>query len=320
MAKRGKKKCVLVVGRGRLPCDVAKALGETGGWGRIELALGEAAPSVPPAHSLDLLARGASRRLAQLAADVDPDLVVLLWASDGPDLPARSGRFEAAAAEAVKAGLERWLDGGGRLGGLIALSSTAVYGVARTSPLLFNEASPPAAVATDTPFGRWVEELRQAESLLSAFGRERSLAVGLLRAATVVAAPSGGSIGAYLDSTVVLRVAGHDPCLQLLHYRDLVTAIVASCGLNPDGALNIVGRGTVPLSRVVALAGRLAVPLPAFLARRLAPPALGVERMCWRSLADGRRSLQVLGIEPRYSSEDALREAVAGRGGDGPGV
>ena len=58
---------------------------------------------------------------------MDPDLVVLLWASDGPDLPARSGRFEAAAAEAVKAGLGRWLDGGGRLGG--PLKGTGARGV-----------------------------------------------------------------------------------------------------------------------------------------------------------------------------------------------
>lgn len=308
LAMARKKNTVLVVGVNALLGDVADALARTGEYDQVVTAGLVIAGATRPAHEVDLLARGASRRFAEVLAEVGPGLIVDLWRSESALHPERVGRYDAAAGEAVVAGLRLWRQRGGKPCRVVLLSSTAVYGVSEASPILrieTDELDPLPRQASDE-HARWVSGLREREEAYGELGREAGWRVLCLRAAAVVGGPVRSEIADYLDATMPVRVAGFDPPIQVLHYADLLDAIERGVNEDVTGTLNIVGRGVVLLSRLVALCGRVAVPLPETVARWLAPSALGADALKWRCVADGRRAEQVLGFHARFSAEEAL--------------
>jgi len=268
---------------------------------------------VPEFHGIggieiDLLARGASRRFAEVLAEVGPSVIVDLWRSESAQHPERVGRYDSAAGEAAVAGLRLWCQRGAKPCRVVVLSSTAVYGVSQASPILRIETDDlePLSRQGSDEHTRWVAGLREREDAYRELGRESGWRVLCLRAAAVVGGPVRSEVADYLDAAMPVRVAGFDPPIQLLHYSDMLDAIERGVAEDVTGTLNVVGRGVVLLSRLVALCGRFAVPLPETVARWLAPAVLGSDALKWRCVADGRRAEQVLGFRARFSAEEAL--------------
>jgi nucleoside-diphosphate-sugar epimerase len=112
---------------------------------------------------------------------------------------------------------------------------------------------------------------------------------------------------ALLRAAMPVRVLGFDPPVQSLAYDDLVHAVVLAIEQDLGEVLNIVGRSVVPLSRLLAMAGVIAPALPGPIADRVAPAAFDPEHLRWRTVADGRRAMQVLGFRPERSLEESLR-------------
>ena len=304
-APMAKKNVALILGANELLADTAAALERSRNFDRVVTAGTAAAGDLKPVEAVDLLARGAERRLSEILAEVAPTVLVDLWRSESVEYPERVGRYDAAAAEAIVAGLRLWTGRGGKPCRVVVLSSTAIYGLSSLSPVLRAE-SDDLDAATPDDHGRWVEELRERESIYRRLAGERAWRVLCLRAAAIVGGPVRSEITDYLDSPLPVRAAGFDPPIQLLHYSDLVDAIERGASEDVDGTLNIVGRGVVPLSRLAALGGRVALPVPLMFARRLAPAALGAEALRWRCVADGKRAEQVLGFHARYTAEEAV--------------
>lgn len=302
------KKTLLVVGANALLGDVVDAVNRTGGFDRIETAGVDDAAPVSPAHRLDLLARGAARRFAEILAEVSPTLVVDLWRSESAAHPARVSRYDAAAGEAASEGFRLWRSRGGKPCRIVLLSSTAVYGVSERSPILRIEQDDlePLPAGTGHGHARWVAGLREREASYEKLAAEGGWRLLCLRVAAVVGGPIRSEVSDYLATAVPVRIAGFDPPVQLLHYTDLLDAIERAAAEDVEGKLNVVGRGVVPLSRLTALSGRVALPLPETFARWLAPAALGAESLKWRCVADGRRAEQVLGFRSRFTAEEAL--------------
>jgi hypothetical protein len=306
MAK--KKNVVLVVGVNALLGDVADALGRSGEFDQVVTAGLVEGGAARPSYEVDLLARGASRRFAEVLAEVNPGLVVDLWRSESVLHPKRVGRYDSAAGEGAVAGLRLWRQRGAKPCRIVVLSSTAVYGVSEASPILrieTDDLEPLARQASDE-HGRWVTGLREREDSYRELERENGWRLLCLRAAAVVGGPIRSEISDYLDAAMPVRVAGFDPPIQVLHDTDLLDGISRGATEDAIGTLNVVGRGVVLLSRLVALCGRLAVPLPETVARWVAPAALGADALKWRCVADGRRAEQVLGFHARFSAEEAL--------------
>jgi nucleoside-diphosphate-sugar epimerase len=302
------KKKLLVVGANALVGDVADQLLRTQEFDRVETVGLERGGGVEVNHRLDLLARGAARSYADILAAVAPTHIVDLWRSESAVRPERVGRYDGAAAEATVEGLTLWRSRGGKPCRLVVLSSTAVYGASEASPIMRIEAdvlAPLPQRAADA-YGRWVLGLREREAAFAALAATGPWQVLCLRTAAVVGGTLRSEISDYLDAALPVRVAGFDPPVQLLHYADLVDALERAAVENVSGILNVVGRGVVPLSRLAALSGRIAVPVPESVARWLAPSAFGTEALKWRCVADGRRAEQVLGFHPRFSTEEAL--------------
>jgi len=303
-----RKKTVLVVGVNALLGDVADVLTRTGEFERVVTAGLVEGGATRPSYEIDLLARGASRRFAEVLAEAGPGMVVDLWRSESALHPERVGRYDAAAGEAAVAGLRLWRQRGGKPCRVVVLSSTAVYGVSEASPILRIEADEldPLPRKAGDEHGHWIAGLRERESGYRELGHETGWRVLSLRAAAVVGGPIRSEIADYLDAAMPVRVAGFDPPIQVLHYADLLDAIERGTIEDVEGTLNVVGRGVVLLSRLVALCGRVALPLPEMLARWLVPAALGSDALKWRCVADGRRAEQVLGFHARFSAEEAL--------------
>jgi len=303
-----RKRTLLVVGVNPLLGDVADALSRNGDYEQVVTAGLVTGGVSRPRVEIDLLARGASRRFAEVLAEVGPTMILDLWRSESALHPVRVGRYDSAAGEAAVAGLRLWHQRGARPCRVVVLSSTAVYGVSQASPILRIETDElePLSHQRGDEHARWVAGLRAREEAYRELARESGWRVLCLRTAAVVGGPVRSEIADYLDAAMPVRVAGFDPPIQLLHYSDLLDALQRGVAEDVTGTLNVVGRGVVLLSRLVALCGRVAVPLPETAARWLAPAALGSEALKWRCVADGRRAQQVLGFHARFSAEEAL--------------
>lgn len=248
------------------------------------------------------------REFADLLLDLKPTSLVVLAFSPSPVTPDQPWLSDAALADVVVFGLERMRNQSVRAPSLLFLSSTAVYGVAVSSPLVFDERSSlPRETVFASACARWAEGLRAVERSLVTWAVSAGARVGVLRTASVLGGPMDSPVAQLLAATVPVRVLGYDPPCQVIHYDDLVSAIALAVDQGCGEVLNLVGRSVAPLSRLLAMAGVFAPPLPGPLADRLAPAAMDGAQLRWRTIADGRRATALLGFRPQYSLEDCLR-------------
>ncbi|HUB08048.1 MAG TPA: hypothetical protein VMB50_13645, partial [Myxococcales bacterium] len=119
-----------------------------------------------------------------------------------------------------------------------------------------------------------------------------------------------------LGRPVVPVILGRDPLMQFLHVEDAIEALVLAVHARPRGPLNIVPPGVLPLSSVLRMLGRTALPLPAPVARSgLAtlwsmfgvgtPPSwLDYLRYLW--VADGSRATAEIGLRYRFDTRETV--------------
>jgi nucleoside-diphosphate-sugar epimerase len=301
------RETILVLGRDELAGDVVRAL-VAGGRDR-RVAVARTAPGESAGERrIDLSSPTAARELAELLAELAPTLVVLLAFSQSPVSPSEPWTSDAALADVLRSALDRHLEHGGRAPALLLLSSTAVYGTSVWSPVVFDERSfLPRETVFESAHARWAETLRAVERAVVSWAVSHDARVGVLRAASVLGGPMDSPIGALLAASLPVRVLGYDPPCQVVHYEDLVEAVVLAIDGDCGEVLNLVGRSVVPLSRLLAMAGVFAPPLPGPVADRLAPTAMDAAHLRWPTLADGRRAAALLGFRPQRSLEDCLR-------------
>jgi hypothetical protein len=297
----------LLLGTNRLAIDAAAAIRSEGAAHSVVTAGDWPSDGDTTHHELDLTRRAAAHSVREVLGTVRPTDLVVLVRSQTPLVPARSGSFDVAIAKSVAAGVQQWCREGGSIEHLTVLSATAVYGLARAGTLLFEESGSAGEDATpNSAYAIWVSELREAERCYARLANEIGAALTVLRAAPVVGGPIESLITEYLSAPMLVRVAGFDPPLQVLHYRDLLTAVARASVERPSMPMNIVARGVVPLSRLSALVGRIAVPLPGTVAERLVPGSVGSDFLSYRCIADGTRALEAMSFSARYTTEEAL--------------
>jgi UDP-glucose 4-epimerase len=156
-------------------------------------------------------------------------------------------------------------------------------------------------------------------------GMAPSLSIAVLRLAELFAPGCGSQLYDYLSSKVCFRPLGFDPMIQLISLEDAVRALVLALFSDAQGVFNIPGADVLPLSQVIALAGRRGVAVPGPLlgplygARSL---VRGTEfryesnrfRFHYSGVLDGRRAERVLGYTPshriRWNELEATRAAL----------
>jgi len=130
------------------------------------------------------------------------------------------------------------------------------------------------------------------------------------------------AVVAFFDADWVPTFMGYDPLLQFVHEDDLLYVFERATLESHPGVFNVVARGVVPLSALLANAGKWRLPVPqAWLARAADTAAVRSNlgsvqaladylRFLW--VADGSRGWAEFG-EPLYSTREAWSAFVGGR-------
>lgn len=191
---------------------------------------------------------------------------------------------------------------------LVLRSGAEVYALRDTEPNLLDEDAP---LELDPAAPQWVRDRVEADLTTCARMCSAGTAIAVARCAEVLAPASGSQLWDYLQTRVCLRPLGFDPMINLLSVADHARALALVARSSAVGVFNIPGADTLPLSRIVTLAGRLGVPLPGPLLHplyQLRTWTIGLEfrydlnlrRFHFGGVLDGTRAQQVLGYRPRH--------------------
>jgi UDP-glucose 4-epimerase len=198
---------------------------------------------------------------------------------------------------------------------LVMWSQTVLYGAHPTNPNFLSEKHALRARRAERFFADKIE----AEVEALRFGRPgKGRVVTILRTATVLGPTVRNYLTRYLSHRIVPTVLGFDPLWQFVHEADAVAAFKIAVDRDVPGVFNVVGDGVLPLSTVVKLAGRAALPLPRAVMRSLsgalwvaqlseAPPSF-LDYLQYVCVADGELAQKVLGFAPVYTTREALIE------------
>jgi UDP-glucose 4-epimerase len=196
---------------------------------------------------------------------------------------------------------------------LLLLSSANVYGPRPDNPQLIREDAPLLGAG---PFSD-IRDLVELDMLVSAFyWRNPGTETVILRPAhilgTVKNAPSN-----YLRLDVVPTLLGFDPMMQVVHQRDVVSAI--ELGLTPGvrGTFNIGGPEPLALSKAISVLGRRMVAVPHTLAKAAVRnlfrlkltsfPAPELDFIRYVCMVDDGKARAELGYLPAHGLEATLR-------------
>jgi UDP-glucose 4-epimerase len=196
---------------------------------------------------------------------------------------------------------------------MLLLSSANVYGPRPDNPQLIREDAPLLGAG---PFSD-IRDLVELDMLVNAFfWRNPSTDTVILRPAhilgTVKNAPSN-----YLRLDVVPTLLGFDPMIQVVHQRDVLSAIDLALAPGVRGIFNIGGPEPVALSKAIAVLERRIVAVPHSLAKaavknlfrfRLTSfPAPELDFIRYVCMVDDTKARSELGYAPEHGVEATLR-------------
>jgi UDP-glucose 4-epimerase len=196
---------------------------------------------------------------------------------------------------------------------VVMRSHTFLYGAYPTNPNYLTEAHPLRARRAE-PF--FADKIAAEADALRFSDQTRGRIVTVLRTAPVLGPNVRSYLTQYLGRRVVPTILGFDPLWQFLHEADAVAAFKLALDRDAPGVFNVVGDGVLPLSTVVKLAGRVAVPVPRSVAKALvgalwltqvaeAPPSM-LDYLQYLCVADGERAKRELGFSPAYTTRESL--------------
>lgn len=188
-------------------------------------------------------------------------------------------------------------------------SGAEVYAIRPDEPNLLDEDH---ALVFDPAAPQWLRDRVEADLVACAQIGTAAASIAVLRCAEILAEGTGSQLWDYLGSRVCLRPLGFDPMINVLSIPDAVAAIVGALASDARGVFNIPGRDVLPLSRLIALAGRRDVPVPGPLLAplyRLRTRTVGFEfrydlnlgRFHLGGILDGTRARATFGYEPRHA-------------------
>lgn len=197
----------------------------------------------------------------------------------------------------------------------VLASSTMVYGANPLNPNFLSETHE----LKGHPRSRFINDKVGAERQVRRFRQEHpDIVVTVLRPAPTLGPTVHNYVTRFFSRPVAPVMMGYDPLLQFVHEADVVDAFKMALDDDFPGEFNIVGDGVLPYSTVLALMGKLPLPMPHWLARPLsnalwvtqifdAPPSM-LDYMRYLCVADGSRAREVMGFEARYGIKATIQD------------
>ena len=200
---------------------------------------------------------------------------------------------------------------------VVMKSSTAVYGALPENPAFITEDHP---LQGSRSYG-YTRHLVEIEAFCNGFRRQvPEMILTILRFASIVGLNAETPMTRFLKQSLSPVLLGFDPLMQVIHEKDVVAALVQAVEYDKPGVYNVAAEGVLPLSRLMALAAKIPVPVfhlvaywgvdlfssAGLSAKKIVPIELDYLRYPW--IADLERMHNELGFTPQYSAEEALRE------------
>ena len=193
---------------------------------------------------------------------------------------------------------------------LVMISTTLVYGAHAKNPNFLTE----DAELRGHRDSRFVNDKVRAERQVQRFAREHpEVEVCILRFAPILGPSISNMYTRFFSRVVAPVMMGHDPLMQFVHEQDAAFALARAVESRAVGAFNIVGKGVLPYTTVLALLGRVPVPMPQIVARQLtkvlwatqlvgSPPSF-LDFLLYLCVADGAKARREpsLTFSPRLS-------------------
>jgi UDP-glucose 4-epimerase len=196
---------------------------------------------------------------------------------------------------------------------VVMWSQTLLYGAHPSNPNYLTERHELRAPQSEPYFADKLE----AESEAARFAQKMPQSVvTVLRTAPILGPTVHNFLTRYLARRVVPTAMGFDPLVQFLHEVDAIAAFKLAIDREHPGIYNVVGDGVLPLSTVIKLAGRLALPIPHPVAQTIgaalwlaqiveAPPSFQ-HYLRFLCVADGAKAKEKLGFRPAYTTREAV--------------
>jgi UDP-glucose 4-epimerase len=191
---------------------------------------------------------------------------------------------------------------------LVMISTTLVYGAHPKNPNFLTE----DAELRGHRDSRFVNDKLRAEKQVQRFAKEHpGVEVCILRFAPILGPTISNMFTRFFARPVAPVMMGHDPLMQFVHEQDAAYALQRAVESRAVGPFNIVGKGVLPYTTVLALLGRVPVPMPQVVARQLSkvlwatqlsgsPPSF-LDFLLYLCVADGAKAKRELGFSPRLS-------------------
>ncbi len=200
---------------------------------------------------------------------------------------------------------------------VVLKSSMTVYGANPNNPAFITEQQPAQA---GKGYGT-TRNLAEIEAFCNGFRRQvPGMILTILRFASIVGPDADTPMTRFLKQPLAPVLLGFDPLMQVIHEKDVVDALAHAVEKDVPGVFNVAAEGILPLSRLMALASKL--PIPIFhLFAYWGSDILGVAgvptgphwpieidylRYSW--VGDLAKMREDLGFVPHYTAEEALRE------------
>lgn len=202
---------------------------------------------------------------------------------------------------------------------LVMVSTTLVYGAHPLNPNFLTE----AAELRGHRDSRFINDKVRAEKQVLRFAREHATRTTILRYAPILGPTVSNMFTRFFARPVLPVMMGHDPLLQFVHEQDAAWALKLAVDSDVEGPLNIVGKGVLPYSTVLAMMGRVPLPVPYLVARPLAralwatqlmgsPPSF-LDFLLYLCVADGARARRELGFTPRLGIKRTIHDFLGVR-------
>lgn len=198
---------------------------------------------------------------------------------------------------------------------LVMVSTTLVYGAHPRNPNFLTE----SAELRGHRESRFINDKVRAEKQVLRFARENpGTRTAILRFAPVLGPTVSNMYTRFFARPVLPVMMGHNPLMQFVHQQDAAWALKLAVDSDVEGPFNIVGKGVLPYTTVLAMMGRLPLPMPYLVARGLSralwatqvldsPPSF-VDFLLYLCVADGTRARRELGFTARIGIKRTIHD------------
>lgn len=205
---------------------------------------------------------------------------------------------------------------------VIVRGSAGIYGSEPAAPQFFTE-----EMARLYPLRtRFQRDIGEIENYFEGYSRRHADVVcTMLRYQPSLGPGTDSQVTRYLSPPVVPTYLGYDARLQFLHEHDGLEALIAAIRRPVRGPVNVAGEGTIGVTKMLRLAGKVSLPVPpplfgsfAGAAQRAGLPAISPDfrrLLRYGRAVDITRLVEEIGYVPRYSATEAVEDYARHQGG-----